>query len=84
LSPDDSTALPGISGQHLAGIMLRTRADIRLNSLQTVSFTESKTLRMPLFGFATNTEFTPRFFGMASDQDYGHRMSQVLLAGLLI
>jgi hypothetical protein len=77
LSPDDSTALPRNQRPTFSWDNAQNAGRYKIEFSSDSSFTESKTLRMPLFGFATNTEFTPRFFAWLLIKIMGTRNEQV-------
>ena len=62
LSPDENAPLPRRQRPTFSWDDAQNTGRYKIEFSPDSSFTESKTLRMPLFGFATNTEFTPRYF----------------------
>jgi len=77
LIPDENAPLPRRQRPTFSWDDAQNTGRYKIEFSPDSSFTESKTLRMPLFGFATNTEFTPRFFAWLLIKIMGTRNEQV-------
>jgi hypothetical protein len=77
LSPDDSAALPRNQRPTFRWDDAQNAGRYKIEFSSDSSFTERNTLRIPILGFATNTEFTPRFFAWLLIKIMGNRNGQV-------
>ncbi len=77
LGPDDNAILPRNQRPVFSWDDAQNTGRYKIEFSPDSSFAGSKRLRMPLLGFATKTEFTPRFFAWFLLKFMGNRNGQV-------
>ena len=77
VSPDDNAPLPRNQRPTFSWEDAQNIGKYKIEFSPDSTFTGSKMLRMPMLGFATNTEFTPRFFAWFLLKIMSNRNGQV-------